>query len=103
MGGLGCTSAVPYKHRMRAAPSRESWLQQDRETQRSSSQGHLLFLFLSLQYRREGDLKGCPGTIEREDISGLGSPWEPTPISTCEDTHSHVVQMGLKLQKTVQN
>lgn len=24
-----------------------------------SSQGHLLFLFLSLQYRREGDLKGC--------------------------------------------
>lgn len=32
-----------------------------------SSQGHLLFLFLSLQYRREGDLKGCPGTIERKE------------------------------------
>lgn len=68
-----------------------------------SSQRHLLFLFLGLQYRREGDLKGCPARREKRNISGLGALRSPCPLSTCEDTHSHVVQMGLKLQKTVKN
>lgn len=41
------------------------------------SQGHLLFLLLGLQHRREGDLKSCPGMTEKGP-SGSGAQ-EPTP------------------------
>lgn len=40
--------------------------------------------------------------MEREEtFQGWEALGNPLPVSTYEDTHSHVVQMGLKLQKTV--
>lgn len=36
-----------------------------------SSQGHLLFLLLGLQHRREGDLKSCPGMAGKKDLRAL--------------------------------
>lgn len=64
------------------------------------SRGRFQFLFLGLQHGRQRNLKGCPERRERtllraQDLSrGAGH-------TASGGTYSQVVQMGLKLQNTV--